>query len=146
MEYQIEADEKHTIKVNLDVPYGAVGKVDLPRAEKLTINGEEKNNGLELTAGHYEISYIPTHDYIERYTEATPVKVIMSDQELVAKIDEVSDVLKMFENDPNGLQGPMGGMTLAKINEINPAINIPAEEFEKINAILVSTPIESERK
>lgn len=146
VEYQIEADEKHTIKVSLDVPYSAVVKVNLPRTEKITINGEEKDNGLELTAGHYEISCIPIHDYIERYTEATPVKVIMSDQELVAKIDEVSDVLKMFENDPNGLQGPMGGMTLAKINEINPAINIPAEEFEMINAVLVSTPIESERK
>ncbi|MDE6547118.1 MAG: hypothetical protein K2L65_04965 [Lactobacillus sp.] len=92
------------------------------------------------------MSYVPTHDYIERYTETTPVKVIMNDRELVAKIDEVSDVLKMFENDPSSLQGPMGSMTLMKINEINPNINIPTEEFENINAILVSTPIESERK
>ncbi len=146
VEYQIEADEKHTIKVSLDVPYGVVVKVKLPRAEKITINGEDRNNDLELTTGHYEISYVPTHDYIERYTETTPVKVIMNDRELVAKIDEVSDVLKMFENDPSSLQGPMGSMTLMKINEINPNINIPTEEFENINAILVSTPIESERK
>lgn len=144
-EYQIEADEKHTIKVKLTVPYGVTVKVNLPRTDKFNLNGKEVNNGIELTAGTYSIDYIPSHDYIERYTEVTPVKVIMEDKELVEKIDEVSDALKMFESDPNGLQGPMGGMSLAKINEINPSINIPKEEFEKIYTILTNMPILSER-
>lgn len=145
IEYQIEADEEHTIKIHLTVPYGVTVKVDLPRTDKFNINGEIKANGAELTVGDYEISYIPTQDYIERYTETTPVAVIMSDQELVNEINKVSDVLKMFENDPNGLQGPMGGMSLAKINEINPSININEVEFERIYEILTKTPIESER-
>lgn len=146
VEYQIETDESHTIKVNLDVPYGTVVKADLPRAKRVNVNGEEKDNGFELTVGHYEINYIPTHDYIERYTEETPVKVIMNDKELVLKIDEVSGALKMFENNPSSLNGPLSGMSLAKINEIIPTFNISNEEFEKINSILTSTPIESERK
>ncbi|MBP2058255.1 alpha-L-rhamnosidase [Lactobacillus colini] len=145
VEYQIEADEEHTIKLNLSVPYGVVVKVHLPRTDKFNLNGEEVANGIELAAGDYMIEYIPNHDYIERYTEDTPVKVIMSDRELVERIDQVSDVFKMFENDPNGLQGPMGGMSIAKINEINPSINIAAEEFEKIYAILTTTPILEER-
>lgn len=145
IEYQIEADEEHTIKIHLAVPYGVTVKVDLPRTDKFNINGKIKENGTDLTVGDYEISYIPTQDYIERYTETTPVAVIMSDQELVNEINEVSDVLKMFENDPNGLQGPMGGMSLAKINEINPSININEVEFERIYEILTKTPIESER-
>lgn len=144
IEYQIEADEAHTIKIHLAVPYGVTIKVDLPRTDKFSINGDIKENGVELTVGNYEISYIPTKDYIERYTETTPVAVIMSDQELVNEINKVSDVLKMFENDPNGLQGPMGGMSLAKINEINPSINIDEAEFESIYRILTETPIESE--
>lgn len=145
IEYQIEADEEHTIKIHLAVPYGVTVKVDLPRTDKFNINGKIKENGTDLTVGDYEISYIPTQDYIERYTETTPVAVIMSDQELVNEINEVSDVLKMFENDPNGLQGPMGGMSLAKINEINPSINIDEAEFESIYRILTKMPIESER-
>ena len=52
----------------------------------------------------------------------------------------------MFENNPSSLNGPLSGMSLAKINEIIPTFNISNEEFEKINSILTSTPIESERK
>lgn len=145
-EYQIEADAEHRIKLTLSVPYGVRVKVVLPRAKQVTVNGQQKENGFELTAGQYQISYIPSHDYIERYSKSTPVKVIMSDKELVQKIDQVSDILKSFEKDPNGLQGPLAGMSLAKINEINPAINVPKEEFAKIYDILTTTPIKSERK
>lgn len=145
VEYQIESDEQHTIKVNLEVPDGVTVKINLPRANKVKVNGQEMDNGLELEAGHYEINYIPTHDYIERYTTETPVKVIMSDDELVKKIDEVSSALKMFESDPNSLNGPLAGMTLRKINSIIPSVNIPNDEFEKIDQILTSMPIKSER-
>ena len=144
-EYQIEADEKHTIKLHLVIPFGQAVTVNLPRTNQMMINGQTTDNGVVLHGGDYQIEYIPEHDYIERYAADTPVSVIMSDDLLVKKIDEVSDALKMFEADPNSLKGPLGGMSLGKINTIIPSVNIPQDILAKIAAVLTSTPIKAER-
>lgn len=146
VEYQIETDKKHTIKLKLAVPYGTTVNVDLPRAKRININGQEYENNLKLTVGQYEISYVPTDDYVECYDESTSLRMIMNDKKLVAKIDKVSNALKTFEKDPNSVKGARGNMTLATINGINPAVNISDEEFAKINKILTTTPLKDERE
>lgn len=144
-EYQLEADEHHTIKLTLTIPVGVTVNVKLPRAKTVDVNGKIVGSQFSLQAGSYDISYIPSHDYIERYSATTAVKNIMADQELVAKIDQVSSALKMFENDPGTLQGPLAGMSLQKINTIIPSVNIPESEFKSIEKILTTMPILSER-
>lgn len=144
--YEIETDAAHTIRMTIDVPFGQTINVILPRAEKnpVSVNGLEKSGNFDLTCGHYEISYIPDHDFVERYTPETPVSDIMNDDLLVESISRESDVLNFFKNKEN-LEN-LGRMSLNKLNEILPFINIEPEALERINSILVSTPILSERE
>lgn len=147
--YQIEIDSQHTIKLQVKVPFGQTVHLDLPRSEQVvvTVNGETiPSDQIDLTCGSYDISYIPTVDYIERYNPQTPVKEIMADDELVAKIDAESDVLGFFKADPNAVHGGLGDMSLTKLNTILPFINIEPDELVKINHILETTPILSERQ
>lgn len=147
--YQVETDDQHTIKLQVNVPFGQTVHLDLPRSENvmITVNNQTlPSDQIDLTCGHYDISYIPTADYIERYNAQTPAKEIMADSELVAKIDEVSDVLNFFKADPNAVNGGLGSMSLTKLNTILPFINIEPDVLEKINHILETTPIMSERQ
>ncbi len=144
--YEIETDAAHTVRLNLDVPFGQTVTVTLPRAEKnpVSVNGLEKSGSFDLTCGHYEISYIPDQDFVERYTPETPVSDIMKDSLLVESISRESDVLNFFKN-PENLAN-LGKMSLSKLNEILPFINIEPEALERINGILSSTPLLSERE
>lgn len=145
--YQIETDAKHTIQLSLTVPFGQTVKVQLPRSEKngVIVNGEKKAIGqFTLTAGSYEISYVPDQDYIERYTAETPVVQIMADPKLVTEISKETDVLSFFK-DPNNLNN-LGKMSLGTLASILPFINIAPETLAKINHLLESTPLLSERK
>lgn len=144
--YEIETDDMHTIKMTIDVPFGQTVTVTLPRAEKnpVFVNGLEKSGSFDLTCGHYEISYIPDHDFVERYTPETPVSDIMNDDLLVESISRESDILNFFKNKEN--LANLGKMSLNKLNEILPFINIEPEALERINGILSSTPLLSERE
>lgn len=147
--YQIEADKEHTIKINLTVPFGASVKVALPRAEttSITVNDQLKeNDGFVLTCGTYAISYIPTESYVEHYSSETPAAEIMADDLLVKKIDAVDPVLNFFKADPEAIKGGLGTMSLTKLNTLLPFIQISPENLAKINDILTTTPILSERE
>ena len=74
----------------------------------------------------------------------TPVSDIMKDSLLVESISRESDVLNFFKN-PENLAN-LGKMSLNKLNEILPFINIEPDTLEIINGILSSTPLLSERE
>lgn len=139
--YQIETDAAHTVKVNLQVPVGMHVTVRLPRAtgQAIQVNGQALTGELSLSSGTYALSYIPTEDYIERYSLQTPVATIMSDADLVAKLDQVTATLGFFK-DPQNVAN-LGKMTLPKLNELLPFINIPAAEMQAIAQILTTTPL-----
>ena len=146
--YRIETDEKHTITLTVDVPFGSTAHVTLPRSKGVlvSINDSSSHGGqFDLTAGHYEISYIPTQDYIERYAASTPVSTIMADEELVAQIDAIHPVLDYFRKDPGAVQGGLGKLSLAKLDEILPFITIPKEDLKKIESLLEQTIILNQR-
>lgn len=144
--YQIESDTNHTIKLSLDVPFGQTVNVKLPRATQnpVLVNDQEMSGEFTLTCGHYDISYVPDHDYVERYSLETPAMDIMADDLLVTKISEVDGILNFFK-DPNNLAN-LGKMNLPKLNTILPFINIEPATMEKIGHILTTTPLLSERK
>ncbi len=147
--YQIEADCKHTIQIKLTIPFGTTVQVELPRADNVTvtINNQSKLGGdFQLTAGSYNISYIPTMNYIEHYTADTPAAEIMADSVLVNKISAIDNVLDFFKNDPNAVKGGLGNMSLTKLNSLLPFINIPANNLATINQLLINTPLLSERE
>lgn len=142
--YEIESDEKHTIKMRITIPFGTTAHVKLPRSKGVTIhlNDQEVIGGkFDLTAGTYIINYRPTKDYIERYSAKTPVAKIMKDPYLVEKIDEITPALAFFRNDPAALNGGLGKLSLMKLNEILPFIKITPEELTKISELLRSTPL-----
>ena len=146
--YCIETDEKHTITLTVDVPFGSTAHVTLPRSEGVlvSINDSSRSGGqFDLTAGHYEISYIPTQDYVERYAASTSVATIMADEELVAQIDAIHPVLDFFRKDPGAVQGGLGKLSLAKLDEILPFITIPKEDLKKIESLLEQTIILNQR-
>ena len=68
----------------------------------------------------------------------------MNDDLLVESISRESDVLNFFKNKEN-LEN-LGKMSLNKLNEILPFINIEPKALERINGILSSTPLLSERE
>lgn len=146
--YQIESNQDHLIQLEVSVPFGSTAHVRLPRSEgtSVVINDVERTGGtFDLTTGHYSIHYIPSEDYIERYTATTAVVDIMADAELVAAIDAISPVLDFFRKDPGALQGGLGHLSIAKLDEILPFITVPQEELSKIATLLESTVILSQR-
>lgn len=144
--YAIEQDADHRIDVKLSVPFGMTVTVQLPRANKVTVNGKVQDNGFELTCGEYTMSYLPTEDYVERYHPETTAGEIMADAELVAKIDAIDPVLNFFRKDPEAVKGGLGRMSLTKLNTILPFINIAPDKLAQINEVLLAMPIASERK
>lgn len=143
IEYQIESDSKHTIIMSLDVPNGQKVRLKLPRTDNAEVNGKLVNNPILLHAGHFDINYIPTEDYIEKYSLNTPVAKIMADKQLVNNLKQVSEQISFFEN--QGIINNMGKMNIPKINEVLPAININESEMNAIEKTLISTPLMSER-
>lgn len=146
--YRIETDEKHTITLSVDVPFGSTAHVTLPRSKGtlVSINDSNRHDGqFDLTAGHYEISYIPTQDYVERYAASTPVSTIMVDEELVAQIDAIHPVLDFFRKDPEAVKSGLGKLSLAKLDEILPFISIPKDKLKKIESLLEQTIILNQR-
>jgi alpha-L-rhamnosidase len=147
--YQIEADKSHSIKINLTVPFGITVNVKLPRSKNsnILINGESKKTGnFSLNCGTYAISYIPDENYVEYYTSETTAAEIMSDELLIKQIDAIDSVLDFFKADPSTVQGGLGTMSLTKLNTLLPFIQISPDNLTKINHILATTPIASERE
>ncbi|WP_303973206.1 alpha-L-rhamnosidase [Streptococcus merionis] len=146
--YQIEADENHRIQLRLTVPFGMTVAVNLPRSEgqAVLVNNQSQTGGqFEVTAGVYDISYIPSQDYVERYTADTPAEVIMADEELVAQIDAIDPVLDFFRKDPGAIHSGLGKMSLAKLNLLLPFIKISDENLAKVEQLLTETPILNQR-
>lgn len=145
IEYQLEKDEKHTIEINLAIPFGQTVTVKLPRTNgQVQVNGVNENLPLNLTEGKYTITYQPLTSYIEYYNLAMPAKQIMADQELVKELEPINDVFG-FLKDPKNLE-TFGGSSLTEMNVMLPFINISDDDFTKIKGIMVQTPLASERK
>lgn len=144
--YQLETTDEHQITGQLTVPFGVTAHVNLPRATQVTVNDDTLPGSFDLTAGTYQFSYYPTHDYVGRYTAETPAAAIMADNELVAKIDAIDPVLTFFKQDPDAAQGGLGSMSLTKLNTLLPFISIPADHLTAINQLLAQTPLLSERQ
>jgi len=131
------------------VPFGTTVHVNLPRGENcsVTVNNQTKANGhFSLTCGTYEIAYVPSESYVEYYNSETPAAEIMADELLVQKIDAIDPVLDFFKADPAAIKGGLGTMSLTKLNTLLPFIRITPENLAKINDVLGSTPILSERE
>ena len=144
--YQIESDDEHTIRLSLDVPFGQTVEVRLPRAAKngVLVNGELRSNGnFTISAGHYELTYQPDEDYIERYSLESPIGEIMQDEAVVSKLAQVAEVINFFR-DPGNREN-FGKMSLPQVANVLPFINIDAATMKQISAILTATPNLSER-
>lgn len=136
VKYQLECDEKHTIKIELQIPFGTKVNVILPKTDVFTINRKEYPNGTQLLSGTYQLRYIPKEDYLKHLSLDTPVIEIMNNKKLVQEINKVSNALKPFEQDPKGLERPYAKMGLEKINAMIPPITIGSEDLQKIEQIL----------
>ncbi|WP_334351503.1 alpha-L-rhamnosidase [Companilactobacillus sp. HBUAS56257] len=146
VKYDLETDDKHTIAAVIDVPFGQTVKLTLPRVGKeIVVDGKTVNDEtITLTVGHHEISYIPTHDYIGRYSAETKLLNITADKELFDKIKTITHELDMF-NDPANVER-LGQMSIPEANKLFPFINIPESDMKQIKDILVTTPVLSERE
>lgn len=146
--YQIESDEKHTIRIALTVPFGTTVNVQLPHAinTKIVVNDTTRIGGtFTLSGGDYTISYIPTQNYVECYSSETSAAEILADTWLVEQIDAIDPVLNFFKADPDAAKGGLGTMSLTKLNTLLPFINIAPENLIQINELLAKTPLLSER-
>lgn len=146
VKYDLETDGKHTISAVIDVPFGQTIKLTLPRIGKeIVVDGKTvSDKTITLTVGHHEISYIPTHDYIGRYSTEAKLLNITADKELFDKIKTITHELDMF-NDPTNVER-LGQMSIPEANKLFPFINIPENEMKQITDTLVATPVLSERE
>jgi Bacterial alpha-L-rhamnosidase. len=146
IKYDLETDEDHTIALQIDVPYGQTVKLTLPRiGDSVNVDDQMVNDKvITLTNGHHQISYIPTNDYIGRYTLDSKLAAITADKELFNKIKSITKELDMF-NDPENVNR-LGHMSIKEANMLFPFINIPTDEMKQINRTLTSTPVLSERE
>lgn len=145
VDYQLETDTDHTILVQLQIPYGVTVTVKLPRATNVMVNASKYSENIQLTGGNYQIKYVPTENYIAHYKASTPVKEIMSDEFVVAKIDAIDDVLNFFRADTEALDAGLGKMSLRELDTMLPFINISAENLQKMEKALEETILLYER-
>lgn len=104
IDYHIEANEQHLIKIKLNIPFGISLKVNLPRVPNhtITINGQSKINGCELKVGSYEIMYFPTKSYLNYFSLESTLNDILVNQDLVEKIDFVDpNILRKMKSPSN---------------------------------------------
>lgn len=147
--YQIETNADHLIKLYLTLPFGTTAHVKLPRSTQgpVTVNDQTLANGtFELPAGDYELAYVPDQDYVERYNAQTPIKEIMADAELVARIDQIDPILTPFEQSTDMVNGGLGTMPLRQVTAIIPSLAIAPDKLTAIENLLRQTPILAERK
>lgn len=97
-----------------------------------------------LTNGTYHIAYRPDEDYIEHYNLDMPVAALMADKELLGQLEPINGVFGFLQQDGN--LDNFGSLSLVKMNTMFPFVNISAEDFGKIKAIMDKTPLESERR
>lgn len=149
LSYQIETNDKHLIKLSVDIPFGSTANLILPRSKNTDIKVNQRiysDNNIQLSAGHYEIEYLPNENYIERYSRETSLLEIFEDKELISQIDKIDPVLEFFKKDADALKGGLGKLSLSKVNSVLPFISITDENLDKINQLLESTTILSQRK
>ncbi|CDF71730.1 glycoside hydrolase family 78 protein [Lactobacillus acidophilus] len=91
VEYHLETNEKHLIRMNLVIPFGVKMKVKLPRSAKYLINGKEKIGIVKLEYGKYDISYIPTKSYLNYYDLNSKLVDILDNNDLVKRIDQIDE-------------------------------------------------------
>ena len=91
VEYHLETNEKHLIRMNLVIPFGVKMKVKLPRSAKYLINGKEKIGIVKLEYGKYDISYIPTKSYLNYYDLKSKLVDILDNNYLVKRIDQIDE-------------------------------------------------------
>jgi alpha-L-rhamnosidase len=87
-DWKIAEDGLFTLKIR--VPFNGMADVVLPRfsTDKLKANGFDasaidKEGKLELGAGCYEISYMPSEDYRKLYSPATRLSELENDTEVM---------------------------------------------------------------
>ncbi|WEV70487.1 family 78 glycoside hydrolase catalytic domain [Lactobacillus sp. ESL0785] len=146
VDYQLETDENHTVKMRLEVPFGQTVNLKLPNYQEgsIKVNGLKKNDELTLTNGIFNITFIPQNSYIEYYTLNMPVKLLMSDSELLTQLTPINSVF-LFLKDKTNLDN-LGSMSLKQLDTMLPFINISDTDFSKIEQILNQTPLPEERK
>ncbi|HIY92451.1 family 78 glycoside hydrolase catalytic domain [Companilactobacillus sp. HBUAS56275] len=77
------------VEITLSIPFGSKTKVSLPRADKIWINNKIADNNIILSAGNYEISYVPTKPITNTSDVHTPLKEFIGDKILCANLKEL---------------------------------------------------------
>jgi len=147
IKYDLETDAKHTITSQISVPYGQTIKLTLPKVgdQGVLVDGQLDNNKvITLTSGLHVISYIPSTDYIGRYTSESKISTIVNDTDLFTKIKTLTSELDMF-NDPSNVDR-LGNLSIKEANKLFPFIQIPSTKLTQINELLINTPVLSERE
>ena len=81
------------LSVKLEIPFQCTAQVSLPESGK---------EPFTLSAGIYEYSYFPLADYRQKYTEDTPLSVILADE-------EAKEILLNAVPQAAGLDNPVDG-------------------------------------
>ncbi|WEV66236.1 alpha-L-rhamnosidase [Bifidobacterium sp. ESL0764] len=146
VEYQLESDARHTVTLDVEVPFGQSVTVKLPRSRnaEINVNGQVVSQPLVLTNGTYHIAYRPDEDYIEHYNLDMPAAALMADKELLGQLEPINGVFGFLQQDGN--LNNFGSLSLVKMNTMFPFVNISTQDFGKIKAIMDKTPLESERR
>lgn len=93
--YELETNKEHKIKLEIDIPFGMNVKIILPRSKNalININGQEMKGNIILKGGEYHISYIPIQSYVKGYELSTSVSMILENRSLVHQIDSIDKTI-----------------------------------------------------
>lgn len=87
--------EDGMLTVEVEVPFNGAANVTLPRFSKEQLNCKgcvtadiSEEGCITLSAGHYEISYMPSHDYRSIYSPQTRLAELEGDEEVMEILKE----------------------------------------------------------
>lgn len=138
VEYQLETNSDHLIEIELSVPFGMQVTVDLPRSENAVIyvNDAAYSGEFVLSAGKYQISYIPTKKYVETYSLAsTPIDILNNPKLKEQFIVLLPELYKPFDHQGN-VYHMMGNKPLT---ELLARQKVPEDRLERFKQILEAT-------
>lgn len=87
--WEIVNDSGTEVKVSLDLPYNQSAVVNLPRANDWIANGIKHQNGDQLSAGHYEITYYPITPFVNNFNVHTALIKFIDNPVITDKLSQL---------------------------------------------------------
>ncbi|MGG1617750.1 family 78 glycoside hydrolase catalytic domain [Paenibacillus sp. NRS-1782] len=145
-------DTNGELTFRFSIPFNATATVTLPfsNPNHITINGENlktsdweaeqkgEDSCIQLNSGVYELHYVPTKEYIKRFSTRMPLNELLRNSESKAILIDFSPVFASIDAET---VGPMGEASIRDLASY-PSFEAPEEQLDELDRRLTAIILE----